>query len=359
MTKIEKLLIKKIKHNGPLDMGSYMELCLTHPKYGYYKTRDPLGKSGDFTTSPEISQIFGELVGAFFADLWMKAGKPGKVYLLECGPGRGTLLQDFLRGTKHVAGFHESLDIILWETNPVLIKKQKKLLEGYPVRWIDNLRDLGLEKDGPLFFLANEFFDALPVRQYKKIDGEWFENCVSIDEEETLVQTLISSGRQEGMPVGLSDGAICEKSQIRTQLAEKLFKILNLQGGAGLIIDYGYEHGCGDTLQAVQNHKFVNIFHEPGEADLTAHVNFKRLIELASSVELKSHGCVSQGSFLKRLGLKERATSLKKIANTSQVIVIDQTVERLSADEQMGRLFKVLCVTADYNEKTLQPEGFN
>ena len=358
MTKIQKLLVKKIKENGPMDMGSYMELCLTHPKYGYYKTRDPLGEQGDFITSPEISQIFGELVGAFFADLWIKAGQPDKVYLLECGPGRGTLLQDFLRGTKHVPGFHDALDIILWETNPVLIKKQKNLLEDYPVRWVENLADMGLEKDGPLFFLANEFFDALPVRQYKKIDGEWFENCVSLDEDDNLVQTLISSGRQDDMPVGLSDGAICEKSPIRTRLAEKLFKILNLQGGAGLIIDYGYEMGCGDTLQAVQGHKFVDILHEPGEADLTAHVNFRRLIQLANSVELQTHGCVSQGAFLKRLGLHERAASLKKAASETQRIQIGHTVERLSADEQMGRLFKVLCVTAEYNERLLKPEGF-
>ena len=139
---------------------------------------------------------------------------------------------------------------------------------------------------------------------------------------------------------------------------KKLFKILNLQGGAGLIIDYGYEMGSGDTLQAVQGHKFVDILHEPGEADLTAHVNFRRLIQLANSVELQTHGCVTQGAFLKRLGLHERAASLKKAASETQKIQIGHTVERLSADEQMGRLFKVLCVTAEYNERLLKPEGF-
>lgn len=337
MSDLLQKLRERINTEGAISVAGYMELCNAH----YYATRDPFGAKGDFTTAPEISQIFGELIGAWLADCWQKLGSP-KALLCEAGPGRGTLMKDILRATRNVQGFHDSIRIRLIETSPVLQALQKKTLHtSHPdIAWQHAFAGL---PSLPLLFVANEFFDALPVHQHMANGSErmiqWKDNA--------LVWA------QEGTPVS-------ESSPASVAIMKDIATHLKAHGGAALVIDYGYlstfsspnrrEGDNYDTLQALRGHEYTDPLAQPGEADLTAHVDFSALMQAASPVPAHF---TTQGEFLRRLGAELRATALCRNASQEQQTAILSGLERLVSPAQMGTLFKVLAVTSLEN-----PAGF-
>ncbi len=310
-----------IVQNGPIDVGTFMTLAIGH----YYSTRDPFGAKGDFTTAPEISQMFGEMIGAFLADAWIKMGSPSPVLLAEAGPGRGTLMADICRATKKVPGFHDAIRIHLIEMSPVLIERQRESLKDYDVVWADRLENLPGEI--PLLFVANEFLDALPIRQFQFQDGAWFERLVGFDGEKF---TFGLAPAPHSLPGG-KKGDVFETAPAREGFVKELAARIRAQGGAALLVDYGHDrHGPGDTLQAVKNHQYVDVLSNIGEADLTSHVDFESLARAAEGVAV--YGPVGQGDFLKALGIELRAERLNQPV----------ALERLTV--QMGQLFRVMAL---------------
>ncbi len=357
MTPLESYFINHIRETGPISLSYYMELCLSHPEHGYYMSGDPFGKEGDFITAPEISQMFGELIGVWLVDLWRQAGSPKELVLLECGPGRGTLMADVLRATKNVNGFHEAVQIKLLENSPVLREKQKQNLRGFDMEWFSSLEDINISQ-APIFIVANEFFDALPIKQFEKVKEGWAERCVGIDEDENLTLGLMPVQDYGAMPAGLSNGKIVEMSPSQDMLFHALCNLIKKNGGALLSIDYGYLNGCGDTLQAVKKHQKVGIFETPGQSDLTAHIDFQKFIESASKINMHICNVKTQGEFLKNLGIGLRASVLRSNANSNQAKLIDSSVKRLCDTDEMGALFKVMCVHSEINKIKLKPAGF-
>jgi len=314
VTPLARALVERIRSNGPLSVEAYMEACNTY----YYATRDPLGASGDFTTAPEIHQMFGELVGAALADVWTRAGKPADAIYAELGPGRGTLASDALRVLRR-SGF--AGDVHLIETSPALRTAQAKLLPEAVFQ--DDIADL---PPVPLLLVANEFFDALPVRQF-------------VDERERHV--ILAAGAFAFD----RDGAIVERSPAREEAAERLGKHLATHGGAAVIIDYGYAGGeQGETLQAVRGHRFAYVLDHPGEQDLTAHVDFASLAEAARRGGAETSPAVSQGTWLETLGIGARAMALAA-KNPQDTEAIAAARRRLCDEEEMGRLFKVVAIS--------------
>ncbi len=321
-----------IRQNGPMDVGTFMGLVLGH----YYATRDPFGVRGDFTTAPEISQMFGEMIGVFLADAWTKTGAPGKFTLAEAGPGRGTLMADILRATAKVPGFHEAMQIHLLEMSPVLIEKQREMLKEYPVTWHETLESLPQEV--PVFLVANEFLDALPIRQYIRRDGKWFLRVVGLENGHLVfgMTELLSHPLPSALTEG-RDGDIAEYSPARESFVGDVAAMIKRCRGVALFIDYGHDHfGFGDTLQAVREHRFVGVLDHVGEADLTSHVDFGSLKNAAGDM-VAVHGPTGQGDFLKRLGMGLRAGRLNQ----------PEEYHRLTAPDQMGTLFRVMALCHD------------
>ncbi|MDT8759013.1 SAM-dependent methyltransferase [Sphingomonas psychrotolerans] len=306
----------------------------------YYATRDPLGSRGDFTTAPEISQMFGELIGLWLADLWERAGRPAARYV-ELGPGRGTLAADALRAMAK-AGLAPQVDMV--ETSPTLRAAQSERVPH--AEW--HLDLVGLPDDAPLLVVANEFFDALPIRQLIATGEGWRERLVAC--QDTLFLP-IAGDRSFDMIIPRDllhspPGSILETSPAGVAILRNLAARLLAQGGAALIIDYGYEGpAIGDTLQAVRGHAYANPFEDPGEADLTAHVDFATLREAAEAEGLIVHGPVTQGAFLSALGIVMRAEALAK-ASPDRAEALSTDRDRLIHPEQMGELFKVIALTA-------------
>ncbi|MGI8611912.1 MAG: class I SAM-dependent methyltransferase [Sphingomicrobium sp.] len=314
-----------IRAGGPISVERTMALSNAH----YYATRDPLGAAGDFTTAPEISQMFGEIVGAALADCWLRAGAPLDAVYAELGPGRGTLAADALRVLRK-AGFAGEVHFV--ETSPVLRAQQAERIQG--ARWHETLSDL---PDAPLLLVANEFFDALPVRQW--IGDE--ERRVTV-EGDALVFT--------------TDGPIREDSPAREQAVQMIASHLAAFGGVALVIDYGHARsGEGDTLQAVHAHRYADALAEPGEQDLTAHVDFEALGKAASIGEVEVTRVVSQGEWLERLGIAARAESLADV-HPERAEDFAAARKRLSAADAMGRLFKVMAV---HSRSWPAPAGFD
>ncbi len=340
---LETYIRNEIRHNGPMDMAAFMGLAAGH----YYSHTQPFGAGGDFITAPEISQMFGELLGAWAADLWLQMGQPPSVTLAECGPGRGTLMADALRATKGVPGFHAALDIHLIETSAALQEQQAQALKGYDVAWRKDLS--AVPDESPLILLANEFLDALPVRQFQVKGGEWHERVVGLGDEEELEIGLTASAAPE-WPI--REGAVAEVSPAREQFARDVAARLARQGGAALFVDYGYEAGYGDTLQAVKAHEYCDILAHIGQADITAHVDFAALAQAAEGAT--AHGPVTQGAFLQALGIGPRAAALKQKASAAQAQEIDTALHRLTAQDEMGALFKAMA----FSDGKLQPAGF-
>ncbi len=334
MTPLEKTIRERIAADGPMDVATFMEMAVLH----YYATRDPFGAKGDFTTAPEISQMFGELIGAWAADVWMKLGRP-KFQLIECGPGRGTLMMDALRAAAKAPGFIDAAQIVLMENSPLLIEKQKALLKDYKVEWVDNLNHPVIQSSRhPVILLANEFLDALPITQ-------------KAGEEPRTV--IVHRGRLKFEP---SRGEITEASPARENFVRGVAKLLKARKGVALFIDYGYDGpAAGDTLQAVKEHHYISALDLVGEVDLTAHVDFTPLRKAGMEEGLLVLGPVAQGDFLRRLGIAERADALLQNAkDMKQRGEVAAAHARLTSSSQMGRLFKVMA----FCNSPHAPEGF-
>lgn len=347
-----------------MDIGTFMALALGHPKYGYYITRDPIGAQGDFTTSPEISQVFGEMLTVCMIEAWIRGGKPN-VHLVELGPGRGTLMADFLRSCKNAPDFAERSDIHLVETSPVLRNAQKTKLAGYKPHWHDSIDTL--PNDAPLLILANEFFDALPIRQaVMTLDG-WREKVIDLDADGNFTFG-IGAGAQKlrkdagdawiaTLPAG-NDGDIREISPVRDAMMKALCERLQKQGGLMIVIDYGHAitNAAGDTFQAVRQHQYVSPLSHVGEADLTSHVDFARLADIAKAAGCAVHGPDDQKTFLETMGINMRLKALQAVNPNDATLA--PGVSRLTDAQGMGGLFKVMAVAAQVSFCRFSPAGF-
>lgn len=350
MTPLEHILKRMIAADGPLALDRYMGLCLGHPTAGYYTTRDPFGRDGDFITAPEISQIFGELIGLWCAHVWTMMGSPRSFTLTELGPGRGTLMADLLRAGRKLPGFIDAADIALVETSPALRQRQSESLSAHAdnTAWYDHIDDV---PGGPTIMVANELLDALPVRQFERTGRGWFERAVGLDADGRLSLGLLPAPAVPGdIPDHLAeapDGSICETSPAIMAMATAIARRIARFGGAALLIDYGYcSPGTGDTIQALSAHEYVGLLERPGECDLTAHVDFSQVAETARQAGASVYEPVTQADFLNALGIGLRADALKTGATNDQRTDIDHAVERLTDTDKMGEMFKVMVIAA-------------
>jgi NADH dehydrogenase [ubiquinone] 1 alpha subcomplex assembly factor 7 len=344
----------QIRTTGPMSLSTYMSLCLSHPRHGYYAVGRPIGADGDFITAPEISQMFGELIGFFIVNLWQQMGEPKSFTLLELGPGRGTLMQDALRAASKADGFENALHLQLYESNKLLRGEQEKRLSAYSPYWAS---EIDAVSEDPIFVIANEFFDALPLKQFVKTDDGWHERLVGLVDGQRafgLSPTPIADSAAPPEVHGAYAGEILELSPAGVDTMQRLARKVALQGGAILAMDYGYEQTqTGETLQAVKSHAFADVLETPGEADISAHVNFGVLGDAAKATGLAVAPLQRQGDLLLRLGIGERAKALAR-TNPSEAANIARAVERLTAPQQMGTLFKALCA----HSPGLRPAGF-
>lgn len=327
----------------PLDV--FMALVLGHPEHGYYMCRDPFGAAGDFTTAPEISQMFGEMIAAWLADMWMQAGRPDPFILLEAGPGRGTLMADILRAVKAVPDFLQAAQIALIEISPYLRTRQKAALKGFEVCWYDGLDSVPVH--APLFFVMNEFFDALPLQQFSYQGGSWLERKIAWDGGRfTFYDEPVQIDPVAGLDLPPPrDGAVIEVAPERTLFMAALSARLRAQGGAGLIIDYGYTRPAyGDTFQAMRGHGFSDPLQDIGLSDLTSHVDFSALARAAQAEGIDVLGIAEQGAFLSALGIGLRARHLMQNASGEVAVDIQKALHRLTHSGEMGALFKVMGV---------------
>ena len=329
-----------------------MGFCLNDPEFGYYNTQRVFGQKGDFITAPEISQMFGELLGLWLAQSWVEQNRPKQFTLLELGPGQGTLMADVLRATAKVSGFHDALTLCLFESSEQLRIKQKEKLSHYAVQWETDLTAL---PDQPLFFVANEFFDALAIHQYQRTGEIWLERLIAANGEE--LELSISRAPVQVPDIlhkrkDIADGDIVEfcpdAGRICTILSAKIEK----HGGAGVIIDYGTWASRGDTLQAVKDHKTVGVFDAPGTSDLTAHVDFEALAHFSSCMVSPM---TPQGLFLERLGITERANILAEYLRDEALELHIAAHRRLTHPNEMGTLFKTMAL---YPSGQTTPAGF-
>ena len=355
---IEDILKQRILDNGAISLSDFIDIALYEPTYGYYMTRDPLGVSGDFITAPEVSQMFGEMIGAWIADIWNKMEQPKKIHLIECGPGRGTLMSDILRITRDIKGLHDALHINLIECSPVLKKKQKNILSLNKVQWIENIDDI--KSDAPVIIIGNEFLDALPVQQYKRINGSnkksmiVYKNIFEFDWVDT----------QFAVPDSVPDNQIYEYNDAQITFIHACLDLISSNSGCCLFIDYGYfEKNYGETLQVLKEHQTVDLFDHIGHSDITSHVNFGEIYRHVIEAGGDWHGYICQGEFLKNLGIEFRAHYLKNETLKSmdfqkaqrKVKDLNQDLERLISHNAMGELFKVICFSKGIN---INPEGF-
>ncbi len=339
LSTLAERLRRQIEGGGPIPVSAFMAAANSH----YYASRDPLGVAGDFITAPEISQMFGELIGLWLVDLWQRSAMPADAALVELGPGRGTLMADIRRVLARVPPL-ASAPVHLVETSPVLIGRQR---ERHPdARWHDDI--VTLPDDRPLMIVANEFFDALPIRQLVRADDGWRERMVGL--VDSGFAPMPGPVRADPLiPAALRDapvGSVVEASPASVSILETLAMRITAQGGVILTIDYGHDRaGIGDTLQAVRAHAYADPFVNPGEADLTAHVDFAALGEAAARGGAVIHGPALQGDWLRALGLTVRAQRLAA-ANPGQADAIHGQASRLADPDQMGSLFKVLAARA-------------
>ena len=349
MTNLNRILRELIGRDGPVTVAEYMELALSHPEHGYYSTREPFGPSGDFTTAPEVSQMFGELIGLWLGVAWRNMGRPDSVHLIELGPGRGTLMRDILRAAKNVSGFREAISVTLVEMSGRLIEAQRETLRGaeIPIRWRPAPDPLPV---GPCLVVANEFIDALPVSQFVRADNEWRERLVGLEDGRlTFAVSDHGTDRADAVARDLSatPGDIVERRAQAETLVRDIGSHLSAHDGAALLIDYGHRlSGIGDTLQAVRSHEYHPPLDAPGTADLTAHVDFEALARAGREGGAQIHGPVSQRSFLTGLGVRHRHQSLAETAGDAQKRLLDSALHRLIGVNEMGSLFKVLALAA-------------
>ncbi len=336
-------LSRLIRQSGPLTLADFMGGALLHPELGYYTTRDPLGAQGDFVTAPEISQMFGELIGLALAQCWADQGKPTSFTLAELGPGRGTLMADALRAAAAaLPEFAQAAQVHLIEASPVLRAAQRERLARHEATWLDTVDDL---PNAPLFLIANEFFDALPIRQFTRTQAGWRETVVALDKDETLQLALGPDTALTALTHRLEDtkpGDVVETCAPALPIAQAIAARIARHGGAALIVDYGDWRALGDTLQALRGHAPAPVLHDPGSADLTAHVDFEPLAKAAQAAGISHSLLTPQGIFLERLGITARAQALAKSLSGAALQSHVAAHRRLTHPEEMGNLFKVL-----------------
>ncbi len=345
-------LSAEIAQTGPLTLAQFMTACLHDPKDGYYATRPALGEDGDFITAPLVSQMFGELVGLWCAEVWARMGRPERVLWVEVGPGDGTLIQDALRAVSRAApAFAQAAELMLVETSAPLAARQRERLGGAFAHWIQSLSDL--PADAPVILVANEVLDCLPVRQFVSTGGGWAERMVGLDAEGELAFGLARRPLDRVLPVTPPDTVI-EVSPAQEAFGAQIGALVARQGGAGLLMDYGRaEAGFGDTLQAVKGHRKVPPLEAPGEADLTVHADFPAVLAAAVRAGAQAAPILAQAAFLGRLGVEARAEALGR-AHPDKADIIARQLHRLTAPDQMGELFKAVCIHAP----GLEPPGF-
>jgi NADH dehydrogenase [ubiquinone] 1 alpha subcomplex assembly factor 7 len=362
LSALEAAMIEEIRRAGPISTARFMDLALSHPTWGYYARRDPLGAAGDFVTAPEISQVFGELLGLWLAQVWTDLGRPDPCLLVELGPGRGTLMADLLRAAAQVPGFRASLRLHLVETSPHLQGLQQTRLAGEKATWHSSLDQV---PPGPLLLVANEFLDALPVHQLAASGRGWVERMIDLAGAE-LVFTLAEqpSPLAEGLPASDGTEKIAEVSPIRSAIASAIGRRLAADGGVALLVDYGgWGELTGDTLQAVRDHAPCPVLEAPGEADLSSHVDFRAVAEAACAGGAAVYGPVPQGPFLRALGIDMRIARLLDRATAAQRRQLRAALFRLTDGGAMGELFKVLALARPgappppgFSAATLSPE---
>ena len=349
MTPLGDRIVALIAQAGPIGIADYMALCLFDPDHGYYTTREPFGSAGDFTTAPEVSQMFGELVAVWVYMAWQGAGSPPEVCIAELGPGRGTLMKDMIRTLAQFdRAFVERTRFALVEASPRLVEVQRQTLAPAPGRfeWHERLEQL---PDLPTIFIGNEIFDAIPTRQYMKQGGRWLERCVGVDEAGHL-RFVLGAGTADAsqLPQGAEralDGTVAELAPAREAFMQTVAEHIARFGGAALFFDYGHlEPGLGDTLQAVRRHAPDGVLDHPGEADLTSHVDFHRLGMIAGQSGLATQAA-TQRDFLLAMGLAERVEALSAGKSDEERNRIAGEAARLAEPDAMGDLFKVLLVT--------------
>ena len=338
------IIRQRIAETGPITLADYMGLALGHPDHGYYVKARPIGREGDFVTAPEVSQMFGELIGAWALDLWQRSIAPAPLVLAEAGPGRGTLMADMIRTARLLPDAARSLTVHLVETSRTLrAEQERRLADLAPVTWHDNPATL---PDAPMILIANEFLDALPIRQFVRKAGHWHEVMVTVAEDSLGFTTSPLPADPKLIPASLRDapeGTVAEIAPAAERAVADIADRIARLDGAALFIDYGHAgHAVGDTFQAVSGHAFADPLARPGEVDLTAHVDFAAVAEAARTAGAATHGPVTQGAFLAALGLHQRATILKRNGAPG----IEEAVHRLADRAEMGDLFKVLAITA-------------
>ena len=333
MTPLARLIAARIRLSGPLRLDEYMRLCLLHPEHGYYATRDPFGAAGDFTTAPEISQMFGEMLGLALAQAWLDQGRPAPFTLAEIGPGRGTLMADVLRAIRVVPGMREAAEVVLIEVSPHLRGVQRDRLG--PVTHLESASDI---PDNPLFMIANEFFDALPIRQVQRTREGWAERIVALDPQGRLALGLAAPQPGPNAPLGEVRETCPDALPIVAEIAGRIAA----HGGCAILLDYGTWEGRGDTFQALRRHRPEGVLDNPGEADLTAHVDFKPLALAGQAAGARVSRMIAQGEWLLRLGIGQRAERLARAGDAGAMAAL----HRLTAPEEMGQLFKVLAFWA-------------
>ncbi len=345
---LELHLKELIASEGPISVGRYMELCLGY----YYANREVFGQHGDFTTAPEISQVFGELIGLWAANLWQVMGAPASISLVELGPGRGTLMADMLRAARALPPFRSALTVHLVENSQALRARQSQTLIGLSPspHWYEGIDGLlHVHRGKPLIVIANEFLDALPIAQYQRCNGIWHERRVGLDEAGAFRFGLLPIPADlPDAPAAAPDGTIIERADVAESAVSRIAAHVAAYGGAALFIDYGAgKSGVGDTLQAVKGHRFVDVFDTPGHADLTVQVDFARMAAVARGAGAAVQPLATQAEFLAALGVAQRTERLCKSATPEQVAALRAGIARLtdtSRETAMGALFKALCI---------------
>jgi SAM-dependent MidA family methyltransferase len=351
---LKSRLQAQIRASGPITLAAYMHACLHDPKDGYYATRPGLGEDGDFITAPLVSQMFGELLGAWVVETWRGLGRPGQVLLAEAGPGDGALMSDMLRTARLDPAFLAAAELWLVETSAPLIARQRERLAAAPLapRWVASLAEL--PTDAPMILVANELLDCLPARQFVRTDAGWAERAVGLGDDGDLTFGLAPCDGEILPPATAAPGEIVEVSAAQTGFAAELARRIVDQGGAALLIDYGA--ACrepGDTLQALRRHHKVDPLACPGEADLTVHADFPA-VRAAAKAQGAATAILEQGGFLRRLGIEARAAALAR-AQPDRAETIVRQLARLTAPDQMGSLFKAVCL---YAPDRPPPPGF-
>jgi len=354
LTPLGQILADRIAAGGPMSLADYMSSCLLHPRHGYYATRDPLGAAGDFTTAPEISQMFGELLGLALAQAWHDQGAPARFVLAEPGPGRGTLMADILRATRQVPGFHAAAEVHLVEASPALRAVQAAQLAAYAPRWHDGVETL---PDAPLFLIANEFLDALPIRQFVRAEAGWAERQVGLHDGHLAfgLAPPLPLARLAHRLAGTRAGDVVETCAPAEAVVAEVARRIAKFGGAAIFIDYGGWLSLGDTFQAVRAHAPCDTLTTPGEADLTAHVAFAPLSEAAQAAGAAVSALVPQGVLLERLGITARAQRLARAMRGAALESHIAAHRRLTHPQEMGNLFKALAI---HPEAAPPPPGF-